>query len=100
MNRRAALLLGLVAAITISAADPLPSRALVPDEETAIQIAVAVWVPVYGRDTIEGEKPYRAKLRDGVWFVSGTLPSGMRGGTAEAEISQFDAKVLRIGHGK
>ena len=32
----------------------------VPDEQTAITIAVAVWIPIYGKEQIENEKLYRA----------------------------------------
>jgi len=78
----------------------VPKEGFVPDAATAIQIAVAVWVPIYGRENIERQKPYHAELRNGVWFVYGTLPTGTRGGTAEAEIAKSDGRVLRVIHGK
>src|SRR5437870_913236 len=52
----------------------------VPDEQTAIAIAVAVWTPIYGKAQIESEKPFRATLRNGIWTVGGTLPEGHNGG--------------------
>ncbi len=72
----------------------------VPDQATAIQIAVAVWNPIYGKEKIQKEKPYKAKLRDGVWYVSGSLPKGWIGGVAEAEITKDDGRITRISHGK
>ena len=72
----------------------------VPDEKTAIDIALKVWIPIYGKETIEGEKPYQAILKNGVWTVSGSLPEGMDGGVAMAQISQKDGKILKIIHGK
>jgi len=75
----------------------------VPDQEMAIRIAVAAWIPVYGKELIESEKPYKATLRDGVWHVSGSLPGGegrVLGGVAEAEINQADGKILRVVHGQ
>lgn len=72
----------------------------VPDEQAAITIAVAAWIPLYGKEQIESEKPFRAILKDGVWHVSGTLPEGWRGGTATAEISQQSGRVLKVYHGK
>jgi hypothetical protein len=60
----------------------------VPDEQTAIAIAVAVWIPIYGRKQIESEKPSKATLKNGIWTVTGTLPEGYDGGTAVAEIAQ------------
>jgi len=78
-----------------------PAFGYVPNEETAIKIAVAVWTQIYGKAQIEKEEPYKAVLRDGIWYVSGSLPSGNAvGGVAEAEISKDDGRILRISHGK
>ena len=77
-----------------------PPNGFVPDAETAIKIAVAVWEPIYGREHIAGEKPFRATLKDGIWSVRGSLPEGWNGGVAEAEISQKDGTILRVIHGK
>jgi hypothetical protein len=77
-----------------------PKNGYVPDEQTAISIAVAIWIPIYGREKIEGEKPYRAALKNGVWTVTGSLPEGYDGGTAEAQISQDNGCILRVIHDK
>ena len=71
-----------------------------PDEQTAIRIAVAIWEPIYGKDAIARQMPYRAVRSNGVWTVTGSLPQNVGGGVAVAEISQADARVLRVGHGK
>jgi hypothetical protein len=57
-------------------------------------------MPIYGRDEIEKEKPYKTVLRDGIWYVSGSLPAGYVGGVAEAEIAKDDGRILRVSHGK
>lgn len=75
-----------------------PPKGYVPDEQTAISIAVAVWTPIYGKEQIESEKPYKASLREGVWTVTGSLPEGYDGGTAIAEIAQESGCILRIIH--
>ena len=77
-----------------------PKAGYVPDEKTAIAIAVAVWSPIYGEKQIESEKPFNAVLKDGVWHVAGTLPKNVLGGVAVAEISKEDARILRISHGQ
>lgn len=77
-----------------------PDVGYVPDEQTAIKIAVAVWEPIYGVEKIAKEKPFHARLRNGVWYVNGSLPKGWLGGVAEAEIAKEDGRVLRISHGK
>ena len=108
------LILVFLAALAVSAAvaadqkedrpNYKPPGGYVQDEKTAIAIAVAVWIPIYGEERIEKQKPYIAELRDGVWYVSGTfhqpLFGGMKGGVAEAEISKDDGRVLRVIHGK
>jgi hypothetical protein len=74
---------------------------VVPDGRTAIRIALAVWGPVYGDDKIAGEKPYVARLENGVWTVEGSLPNDrMVGGTAYIEINKADGKVLKVTHYK
>lgn len=75
-----------------------PKNGYVSDEETAIAIAVAVWNPIYGKQQIESEKPYQANLKNGVWRVTGSLPKGADGGTAIAEISKDDGRILKIIH--
>ena len=91
---------------TASAAAPnqakhnyIPPSGYVPDEKTAVSIAEAVWLPIYG-DRIYGSKPFKARLHDGVWFVEGTLPKNWIGGVPEAEISKQDGRILRVSHGK
>jgi hypothetical protein len=72
----------------------------VPDAQTAIKIAVAVWEPIYGVEKIAAEKPYRARFTKGRWIVEGSLPMGWNGGVAIAEIAKDDGTVLRVSHGK
>jgi hypothetical protein len=104
MKRFAALvLLALVTtadAQEAAAHNYCPERGYVPDAGTATRIAVAVWEPIYGEAKIQGEKPFHASLKEGVWTVTGSLPMGMLGGAALAEISKKDGRVLRVSHGK
>ena len=115
LNRRTAIGLGLVSAgaasLTLTAMaraddgdDPKhnvqPEEGYVPTSEVAIAIAVAVWGPIYGTCEIADEEPYRATLDDDVWTVEGSLPEGMKGGVAIAEIAKADGRILRVSHGK
>lgn len=71
----------------------------VPNEITAIKIAEAIWLPVFG-DEIYDYKPYQAQLKDGkIWVVRGKLKSGL-GGVPYLEIQKSDCKILKISHGK
>lgn len=78
----------------------IPAKGFVPDEETAVKIAEAVWFPIYG-ENIHAKKPFSAALKnDSIWIVTGTLPEGMKGGVPYAEISKYDCKILSVSHGK
>lgn len=89
-------------------------KVYVPDEKTAILIAEAIWLPIYGEDLIEN-KPFRGTLEnDSIWHVFGSLPSPkisidingdslitiVQAGVPEIWISKFDARVLKVTHGK
>jgi hypothetical protein len=77
-----------------------PGQGMVPDEKTALKIAEAIWLPVYG-ENINGNKPFTATLKnDSIWVVTGTLPKGMKGGTPYIEIQRKDCKILALTHGK
>ena len=72
----------------------------VPDGVTAKRIAEAVWLPIYGKDAIESERPFNATLSDGIWTVTGYLPPDCCGGAAEIDIRKSDGKILRVYHGE
>jgi hypothetical protein len=77
----------------------VPSNGYVPDENTAIKIAEAIWLPLYGKE-IYDEEPFKAELRDSlIWIVQGNLKT-TRGGVAYIEIQKSDCKILKVGHGK
>lgn len=91
------------------AQDFRPKEGFVPDVSTAVKIAEAVLIPVYGKKQIESEEPFKAKSKDGVWTVSGTLhcPDGKggtttvcSGGVAEVQISKANGRILSMTHGK
>jgi hypothetical protein len=77
-----------------------PEAGYVPDPETAIRIALAVWEPIYGKEKIADEKPYVATLSGEVWTVHGSLPKECVGGVAEIDIRKDDGCILRVSHGK
>jgi hypothetical protein len=86
-----------------------PSSGFVPDSATAVQIAEAVLIPVYGKEKVESEKPFTAKLENDVWTVRGTLrcsdgKGGITtlcdGGTAVVKISKTDARIIAMMHYK
>jgi hypothetical protein len=88
-----------------------PKRDLVPDAETAIGVAEAALIPVYGKKKVESERPFTAHLKDDVWMVAGTLycgdgrpqsdkPPTCVGGVAVVQISKVDGHVISMIHYK
>jgi hypothetical protein len=86
-----------------------PNAGYVPDSETAVKIAEAVLIPVYGKEKIESERPFKATIENGVWTVSGTLRCSdgkggtttmCVGGTAEVKLSKTDGRILKMIHYK
>src|SRR5580765_3832460 len=72
-----------------------PPTGYVPDAKTAVNIAEAVLVPVYGKKQIESERPFTATLKDGVWTVAGTLRClGGKGGVAVVRMAKQDARIV------
>ena len=78
----------------------IPKGGFVPDDATAIKIALAVLTPIYGADVLESEHPFKATLRRDVWTVRGTVPQGYVGGAAEIRISKSTGTILWVIHFK
>jgi hypothetical protein len=80
-----------------------PPNGFIPNAETAIAVARAVLIPIYGADTIRREEPLIAEQKADRWIVRGTLNCG-RGrdeciwDTAEIEIAKNDGHIFRITH--
>jgi hypothetical protein len=105
MMRALSYLIAVICSLAIAlASEPkhnyIPPSGYVPDDATAVKIAVAVWEPIYGSKHIAQKKPFHATLKDGIWTVYGSLPKNAVGGVPEAEIAQRDGRILRISHGK
>jgi len=85
-----------------------PKDGYVPNAETAMRIAEAVWIPIYGAKVVEAEKPFRAQLlKDKTWLVEGSWKESTNGtggivfgGVALAEIAKDDGRIIRVIHGK
>ena len=79
----------------------VPENGYVPDEETAIAIAEAVWLPIYGGD-IYTKKPYLTEYdnSEDCWRVIGQLPPDTFGGVPMIKIRKTTGEILYVGHEK
>jgi len=76
-----------------------PKNGYVPDDKTAIKIAEAIWLPIFGNE-IYNYKPYKAELIGGkIWKVYGTVHTD-KGGSPFAEIQKSDCKIIKVYHEK
>jgi hypothetical protein len=95
----------LVAIVMFSLAFPAVAQRnpVVPDAATAVAIARAVLLPVYGQETVSREEPLTATLDGDFWLVRGTLhcpPDRVPcvGGTAVVQIDRRDGRIVGIDH--
>lgn len=86
-----------------------PPKGFVPDAATAVRIAEAVLIPVYGERKVESERPFKAALNDKVWTVTGSLhctdgnggvTTNCFGGVATVQISKSNARIISMAHYK
>ena len=101
-----------IAISTWAAEPPHPqgtNAVFVPDQATAIAIAEAILTPIYGATKVKNERPYKAKITNGVWTVRGTMyvPFYMlpfkkyrKGGAAVARISEKSGEIIEAYHEK
>jgi hypothetical protein len=81
-----------------------PFGGFVPNAETAISIARAILIPIYGAGAIKAEEPLTAHRHGDTWIIEGTLPcpkdASCVGGTAELQLSAKDGRILSVVHHK
>jgi beta-lactamase superfamily II metal-dependent hydrolase len=85
-----------------------PKAGFVPDSKTAVAVAEAVLIPVYGKGQVESERPFTATLEHDVWTIGGTLncfdakgakTTDCDGGAAVVKTSKGDGRILYMLHG-
>ena len=82
---------------------PMANSGYVPDTKTAIAVAEAILLPIYGEAQIASERPFRAVSDKDVWTVTGSLPcngGACFGGVALVRLSREDGRLLCIEHGR
>ena len=86
-------------------------KGAVPDEETAIYLAYRAMVPVFGKEAVSGNAPYKAVLtkekeegsdyEEEVWHIMGTSKCDMQKDSCEnrspqVKIHKWSGKVLKV----
>lgn len=74
---------------------------IIPDAETAAQIAFDYVSKVYGNNYAVKEQPYHVQLLNNqIWSVNGNLPRNMDGGVFHITMEKYTGKVWSIYHDK
>ena len=74
------------------------SQDLVPDKETAVKIAEAIWLPMFGK-SIYKYKPYNVGLEnDSIWIVQGTLKADRVGGVPVIRLNKANCMIIEVYH--
>jgi len=91
---------------TATLADPAPKQGYVPTEAVAIAVAEAVLTPINGADAVVKQRPFKAELRNGAWFVYGSGPAPYQtgktvhvtmGGQMMVQIDKYTGAVVESG---
>jgi hypothetical protein len=88
----------LATAIGCNNENPAPKKEPRLTEAQVLPIAERALKAKMPPEYVDKYKPYRAELRDGIWNVFGTLPSGVAGGTPEARVRDSDGEMLQVFH--
>lgn len=74
----------------------------VPDSTTAMNIALAVWTPIYGKELIAKHTVYHAQLSEDkkIWKLFISKEGYSEGSDIEAEIVKYDGQIIKIIRGK
>jgi hypothetical protein len=75
----------------------LPKSGVVADGDTAMRIAEAAWLPIYGAETVAAQKPFSVELKFNVWLVTGAAAPDT---ALFVFILQADGRILSLGQGK
>jgi|RhiMetdeSRZDD1v2_1073273.scaffolds.fasta_scaffold62693_3 NTF2 fold immunity protein/Clp amino terminal domain, pathogenicity island component len=74
----------------------VPTAGCVPNAETAIRIAEAVWSPIFGDEIVKNQRPFHAELVNETWTVRGTRPVPTER-LLIAQIEKNDGRILKLG---
>jgi hypothetical protein len=74
----------------------VPTAGCVPNAETAIRIAEALWSPIFGDEIVESQRPFHAELMNETWTVRGSRPVPTERSLI-AQIEKNDGRILKLG---
>jgi hypothetical protein len=76
----------------------MPDGGFVSDEQTALNIAKAVWMPIYGKKDLMFRRYRVALLDNSVWVIEGGNTLGWNGGGPFIRIEKESGTILQVSH--
>jgi hypothetical protein len=78
----------------------ITANGYIPDKETAIKIAKAIWIPIYGKKELF-LLSYDVKLENGIWIIEGynylQILFNINGGGPLIKIEKNTGRILFVG---
>lgn len=75
-------------------------NAIITNDSTFINIAVAILFEVYGKKNIRKQMSYKTYHIKHYWVMDGSLPTNYKGGTFHIVLDDRNCKVIEITHSK
>jgi len=79
----------------------VPENGFVPDKKTALKIAKAIWLPIYGKKQLMC-MIFQVKLVDGIWFIEGAskihIFFGIDGGGPFIKIDKMKGTIIDVSY--
>ena len=83
----------------------VPAEGVIPTADIAVKIAECVLLEIYGKESIEKEKPFSVNLVNGIWVIEGHIPNGNDSaltfcGQSYVEIRKSNGEIIKLLHTK
>ena len=83
----------------------VPAEGFIPTADIAVKIAECVPLEIYGKESIEKEKPFSVNLVNGIWVIEGHIPNGNDSaltfcGQSYVEIRKSNGEIIKLLHTK
>lgn len=86
--------------ITDTTANLMKGEILIKDSVTLFSIIEPILFDIYGKSTIQSERPYVMYLFGDDWIVIGSMIEGRKGGTFSIVINRKTCEIKGISHGE
>ena len=77
-----------------------PKDGLVLGAETAMRIAEAVWIPIFGHEEVERQRPFQMDLEYSIWVVMGRPKNHRKGQRCSSKSRRAMEAILLVGQAR